>query len=721
MGLTYQSTGLAALKEKETENSPAKNVNDYVIALAGNPNTGKSTVFNSLTGLKQHTGNWPGKTVMNARGYYEENGRRFILVDLPGTYSLLANSAEEEVARDFLCFGEPLVTVVVVDATCLERNLNLVLQILEITFKVVVCVNLMDEAKRKGIKVDLLKLSSLLGVPVVGTNARDGEGLAELKTVISKVVEQELSCDSGDSVFVHYVEPVEKGIALLQSIVEKISTGRINSRWLSLRLLENNEKIKASLDSFLGISLAECSELRNCLSGVERFFQERKITIEEVKDSIVASLVKTAEKIGQEVLVFEKENYNQFDRKMDNILISKRFGIPIMLALLGVIFWITIQGANYPSQLLASGFFWLEGRLTVLFSVAGLPDWLYGIIVLGVYRTLAWVISVMLPPMAIFFPLFTLLEDLGYLPRVAFNLDNFFKKACAHGKQALTMCMGFGCNAAGVIACRIIDSPRERLIAIITNNFVPCNGRFPTLIALAAIFLVGNWGVPWQSLGAALVILAVIVLSVFITLVVSRFLSQTILRGLPSSFTLELPPYRKPQIGRVIVRSIFDRTLFVLARAVMVAAPAGVLIWFFANFTINEVSILNHCAGFLDPFGRLLGLDGFILTAFILGLPANEIVIPILIMSYLATGSMLELDSLEALRELFVQNGWTWLTAVCMMLFVLNHFPCGTTLLTIRKETQSLKWTAVSFLVPTMMGIVLCFVVAQTIRFLGLV
>ena len=716
MGLTYQSTGIAAWQEAEL--SMANNEHDLVIALAGNPNTGKSTVFNSLTGLKQHTGNWPGKTVMNARGYYEENGRRFILVDLPGTYSLLANSAEEEVARDFLCFGEPLVTVVVVDATCLERNLNLVLQILEITSKVVVCVNLMDEAKRKGIKVDLVKLSSLLGVPVVGTNARDGEGLAELKAIISKIEEQELICNP---IFVKYAESIEKGVELLQPAVEKISIGRISSRWVSLRLLENNEKIKTSLDSFLGISLAECSELRNCLSGVERFFQERKITIEEVKDSIVASLVKTAEKIGQEVLVFEKENYNQFDRKMDNILISKRFGIPIMLALLGVIFWITIQGANYPSQLLASGFFWLEGRLTVLFSVAGLPDWLYGIIVLGVYRTLAWVISVMLPPMAIFFPLFTLLEDLGYLPRVAFNLDNFFKKACAHGKQALTMCMGFGCNAAGVIACRIIDSPRERLIAIITNNFVPCNGRFPTLIALAAIFLVGNWGVPWQSLGAALVILAVIVLSVFITLVVSRFLSQTILRGLPSSFTLELPPYRKPQIGRVIVRSIFDRTLFVLARAVMVAAPAGVLIWFFANFTINEVSILNHCAGFLDPFGRLLGLDGFILTAFILGLPANEIVIPILIMSYLATGSMLELDSLEALRELFVQNGWTWLTAVCMMLFVLNHFPCGTTLLTIRKETQSLKWTAVSFLVPTMMGIVLCFVVAQTIRFLGLV
>jgi ferrous iron transport protein B len=716
LGLTYQSTGLATCQEAEF--GLVKDEHDLVVALAGNPNTGKSTVFNSLTGLKQHTGNWPGKTVMNARGYYEDQGRKFILVDLPGTYSLLANSVEEEVARDFLCFGKPWVTVVVVDPTCLERNLNLVLQILEITPRVVVCVNLMDEAKRKGIKVDLPKLSTLLGVPVVGTNARDGEGLEKLKMVISQVAEEELNCSP---ISVRYPESIEKGIELLQPVIEKINVGQLSSRWVALRLLENNEKIRTSLDSFLGINLAECPDLENVLAVVNTFFQEQKITVEEVKDSIVASLVKTAEKIGQKVLVFEKEDYNQIDRKIDHILISKRFGIPIMLALLGAVFWITIQGANYPSQLLASSFFWLEGHLTALFIAGGLPDWLYGVVVLGVYRTLAWVISVMLPPMAIFFPLFTLLEDLGYLPRIAFNLDNFFKKACAHGKQALTMCMGFGCNAAGVISCRIIDSPRERLIAIITNNFVPCNGRFPTLIAVATIFLVGNWKMPWRSFGAALVILAVIVFSVIITLLTAKFLSQTILRGLPSSFTLELPPYRKPQIGRVIVRSIFDRTLFVLARAVMVAAPAGVLIWFFANFMVNEVSLLNYCANFLDPFARLLGLDGFILLAFILGLPANEIVIPILTMSYLATGSMLELDSLEALRGLFVQNGWTWLTAVCMLLFVLNHFPCGTTLLTIHKETQSLKWTAVSFLIPTLVGIVLCFVVAQTVRLLGLV
>ena len=616
---------------------------ELVIALAGNPNTGKSTVFNNLTGMKQHTGNWPGKTVINARGDYQYRGKRFLLVDLPGTYSLLANSPEEEVARDFLCSGQPLVTVVVVDATCLERNLNLVLQILELTPKVVVCVNLLDEANRKGIKVDLAKLASILGVPVVGTTARNGQGLVELKEKINQVIEQDLSCNN-------------------------------------LELI--------------------------CREEVG----------EKSPDSNVIDLIKTAEKIGQEVVTFAKENYNQFDRQLDRILISKRFGIPVMLFLLGVVFWLTIQGANYPSDLLARGFFWFGEKLTLLFLRSGLPDWVYGLLIEGGYRTLTWVIAVMLPPMAIFFPLFTLLEDLGYLPRIAFNLDNYFKKACAHGKQALTMCMGFGCNAAGVIACRIIESPRERLIAIITNNFVPCNGRFPTLITLAMIFLVIDLAAPWQSLGAALVILVVITFSVLITLLVSRVLSKTILQGLPSSFTLELPPYRKPQIGKVIIRSIFDRTLFVLARAVMIAAPAGALLWLLANITVNEVSILQHCAGLIDPFARLFGLDGYILTAFFLGFPANEIVIPIIIMSYLATGSLQELSNLEALRDLFLQNGWTWLTAVCMMLFVLNHFPCGTTLLTIYKETRSLKWTVVSLIVPTLIGFLLCFLVAQSVR-----
>lgn len=392
-----------------------------------------------------------------------------------------------------------------------------------------------------------------------------------------------------------------------------------------------------------------------------------------------------------------------------------------MITLLGVVFWITIQGANYPSEALATLFFRIENHLSNFFLGTQLPDWIHGILVLGVYRTLAWVVSVMLPPMAIFFPLFTLLEDLGYLPRIAFNLDNFFKKACAHGKQALTMCMGFGCNAAGIIACRIIDSPRERLIATITNNFVPCNGRFPILISMSLIFAGGITAGITQSIIATIMVLVVIVLGVIVTLLVSKILSKTILKGLPSSFTLELPPYRKPKVGRILIRSILDRTLFVLGRAVMVAAPAGLIIWIMANVKIGNISILDHGAAFLDPFARLIGMDGYIIMAFIMGLPANEIVIPILVMSYMSTGTMIELDSIEALRELLIANGWTWLTAVCVMLFTLMHFPCGTTMLTIRKETQSNKWALASFAIPTVTGIVVCFVVAQSLRLIGIV
>ncbi|MDF3001879.1 MAG: Ferrous iron transport protein, partial [Bacillota bacterium] len=407
-------------------------------------------------------------------------------------------------------------------------------------------------------------------------------------------------------------------------------------------------------------------------------------------------------------------------RKIDRIVTSKTFGIPIMIGLLGVVFWLTINGANYPSQMLAAFLFGLEPHLTELFVQLGAPSWVHGILVLGMYRTLAWVISVMLPPMAIFFPLFTLLEDLGYLPRIAFNLDNFFKKSCAHGKQALTMCMGFGCNAAGIIGCRIINSPRERLIAMITNNFVPCNGRYPTLIAIITMFFAGVLTGPAKSIASAALLTAVIVLGVVMTLLISRILSKTILKGLPSSFALELPPYRMPQIGKVIVRSIFDRTLFVLGRAVVIAAPAGMVIWLLANIYVGDVSLLTQCAAFLDPFARLIGLDGYILMAFILGFPANEIVVPIMIMSYMAAGSMLELDSLTQLRELLLSHGWTWLTAVCVMLFSLMHWPCGTTCLTIRKESQSWKWTLVAFLIPTVTGIVICFIVANTARLLGL-
>ena len=715
MGLTNQSTGLRAMEtELKIERTSS---DDKIVALAGNPNVGKSTVFNSLTGLKQHTGNWPGKTVTNAQGRYRHKDSLFIMVDLPGTYSLMANSVEEEVARDFVCFADPDATVIVTDATCLERNLNLVLQTLEITDRVVVCVNLIDEARRKRIRVDIESLSRQLGIPVIGTNARKGQGVKELMDAVYSVSH---GSDTKPR-RITYDETVEKAIGIIEPAAEAILNNKLNSRWISLKLLDGDDKLLEAVKKYLGFDLMENARIIQRVDEAKKILHEAGIDPEALRDRIVSDIVKRAEHICRQVVKFENEKYNLTDRRIDKVLTSRIFGLPIMLALLGLIFWLTITGANLPSSLLADGLFWIEDQLTAFFAWLGTPAWVHGILVLGMYRTLAWVVSVMLPPMAIFFPLFTLLEDLGYLPRVAFNMDKFFKRACACGKQALTMCMGFGCNAAGVVGCRIIESPRERLIATITNNFVPCNGRFPTLIAIITMFFAAVVAGPFQSVISALVLVAVILFGILMTLFISRLLSRTILKGMPSSFTLELPPYRKPQVGKIIVRSILDRTLFVLGRAVMVAAPAGLIIWTLANINVDGISLLTHCANFFDPFARLLGLDGFILMAFILGFPANEIVVPIIIMSYMATGSILELDSLDQLRELLISHGWTWLTAICTMLFSLMHWPCGTTCWTIKKETQSWKWTAVSFLVPTATGIVVCFVFANAVRLLGLV
>lgn len=704
MGLTKQSTGTGVRKDLYLTSAGQRN--EKVIALAGNPNTGKSTVFNSLTGMNQHTGNWPGKTVATAQGRYQYGDDNYLLVDLPGTYSLLSASVEEEVARDFICFGQPDVTVVVADATCLERNLNLILQILEITDRVVVCVNLMDEAKRKKIMVDLDQLGRELGVLVVGTNARSGEGLDALKAAVAQVAAGDPSCPRQ----VSYPQQIE---AMVASLSPELTGLLPNSRWLALRLAEGETSIFDSLGKYQGLDILG----DKALSSVRReFCRQNQVN---PRDLIVSSIVSEAEKIFNKTVLIKNRDHNALDRKIDRILTSKVFGFPIMLGLLGLVFWLTIEGANYPSQLLAALLFGFEDWLAGLAFWTYCPPWLFGVLVTGMYRTLAWVVSVMLPPMAIFFPLFTLLEDLGYLPRVAFNLDHYFKKACAHGKQALTMCMGFGCNAAGVIACRIIDSPRERLVAIITNNFVPCNGRFPILIVMATTFFAAGAGA-FQSGIAVLAVIAVIVIGIVMTLAVSKILSKTILLGLPSSFALEMPPYRKPQVGKVIVRSVFDRTLFVLGRAAAVAAPAGIVIWLMANLSIADASLLAHGARILEPLGQLMGLDGIIIMGFLLGLPANEIVIPIIIMSYMASGSMQALESPEALRQLLTANGWTWLTAVNVMLLTIMHFPCGTTLWTIHKETQSCTWTLVSFLVPTAAGILICAAVAAVARLLGL-
>ena len=565
------------------------------IALVGNPNTGKSTIFNALTGMHQHTGNWNGKTVDCAEGEFVYKDTEFKLVDLPGIYSTNPVSKDEKCAVEYLKNEHIDVVVVVLDATCLERNLPLVFQVAQIRSNVVICVNLLDEAEKKGICINTDVMERIFDLPVIPMKARKGIGINELKEAVYISDKREA-----------YTCPITPEEVYTQSV-------------------------------------KDCRDFRD-----------------------------------------------NIDRKIDNVVMSRKYGIPIMLLLMALLLWMTVVGANYPSAVLAEIFSVMENDLMDM--TVGHPL-VRGIFVEGMFRTLSWVVAVMLPPMAIFFPLFTFLEDFGYLPRMAFNLDNIFKKAKSHGKMVLTMCMGLGCNAAGVVSARIIDSPRERLLAIVTNNFVPCNGRFASIIILASVFVGGK------------------LMAFFITLIVSYILGSTVLKSDNSSFVLELPPYRRPNLWSIIVRSVREKILFVLGRAVVVSAPAGILIWVLQNLNVNGISILTHIANFLNPLGQLMGLDGYILTGFILGIPANEIVLPIIIMCYTGGSGLISIENIADIQSIFVQNGWTFITAICTALFFINHFPCATTLWTIKKETGSIKWTVFSAVLPTVVGVVLCIVV----------
>ncbi|MBL8996707.1 MAG: ferrous iron transport protein B [Gemmatimonadetes bacterium] len=682
---------------------------DYVVALAGNPNTGKSTIFNLLTGLRQHTGNWPGKTVTRAEGIYTAGADRFKLVDLPGTYSLQAASADEEVARDMLLFGEPDVTVIVVDATRLERNLNLTLQVLEITPRVVIALNLMDEARRLGVGVDPAALARELGVPVVPMAARRGEGIDALRQAIREVARGEVQTTPYR--VRDFPADVETLIAEVERAVLAAAPGKPNSRWVALRLLNADERVEASVPEEV---LAVASAVRWRLPG-------------DFQDRITQGIYASAEGIVARVqLTGLRRARFDVDTALDRWLTSPVTGFPLMILMLGVVFWLTIAGANVPSAMLnvllvETVHPWLQATATDL----GMAWWLRGLLFDGIYLATAWVVAVMLPPMAIFFPLFTLLEDFGYLPRVAFNLDGLFRRVGAHGKQALTMCMGFGCNAAGVVATRVIDSPRERLVAIITNNFSLCNGRWPTQILMATIFVGALVPAAIAGFVSAAAVVAVTLLGVLAMFFASWLLTRTVLRGEATSFSLELPPYRPPRVLQTLYTSLIDRTLIVLWRAIVFAAPAGAVIWLVSNVHVGDLSVAEHLVGMLDPVGLLLGMNGVILLAYVVAIPANEIVIPtVLMLTVLAGGTpevgagagvMFELDALQV-GELLRAHGWTTLTAVSLMLFSLLHNPCSTTIYTIYKETRSAKWTAVSTALPLLMGFVTCFLLAQVWR-----
>ncbi len=653
------------------------------IALVGNPNVGKSTIFNFLTGMHQHTGNWTGKTVDIAKGYKKCNNTIYEFIDLPGVYSLMAHSKEEEVTRDFIYFDNYDALLIVCDAVSLEKNLNLVLNVLEVTDKVIICINLIDEAKKKGIEIKYKELSNLLNVPILPVIAKEKRGL-------DKII------DSLDNLYKcpniaykpYYNNIIENSIIMLSDYT--------TNRAEALKLISDKTFIK---------NYGNEEKLNIKINKIRKYLFDSGI--EDVNDTISTKIQNISKSLVDKTVLFHKKDYNKRDIFIDKIVTNKIFSYPFMLLLIMFIFYLTIKGANYPSDALYSLFFSFDDYLISFLNFIYMPSLITDILINGIYKTVATVISVMLPPTVIFFFLFSFFEDLGLLPRIAFNLDNVFSKCGSCGKQALTMSMGFGCNAVAVMGGRIIDSKRERLLAIITNSFIPCNGRFPILITIISLFIITKT----NTLLSSIVLTLLILFSILFTFLITKILSITALKGEKSSFTLELPPYRLPKIRSVFIHSVTNRTLSILKRAIYISVPFGIIIWLMTNIKINDNSLFLVVSNYLNPISSLFGLDGIIILAFILGLPASEIIIPLMIMGYMNTDFLIDISSLNNIKMVLLNNGWTVKTALCTLIFTILHYPCMTTILTIFKETKSLKFTFYSIFIPLFCGLLLCFII----------